>query len=333
MLCAKFCVKDSPRLDTARSTQHSEQAPVSTASAPYIGRFAPSPTGPLHFGSLVAALGSFLDARARGGQWRLRIEDLDPPREQSGVADKILRSLEIHGLRWDGPVLYQHARLAEYEAAAAGLLAEGWAYPCACSRREIADSGMRGLEGPVYPGTCRRGVPAGKPARALRIRVPDGETLSFEDRLQGVVHQDLAREIGDFVIRRADGCFAYQLAVVLDDAFQDISHVVRGADLLLSTPRQIWLQRRLGLPTPSYMHLLVVATAAGEKLSKQTGAQPLNDARPGANIFKALEFLRQAPVKDLRGAPPGELVAWAIRNWRPERLRGILSDGIAQESI
>lgn len=334
MLCAKFCVKDSPRLDAARSTQHLEQAPVSTASAPlYTGRFAPSPTGPLHFGSLVAALGSFLDARARGGQWRLRIEDLDPPREQSGAADNILRSLEIHGLHWDGPVLYQHARRAEYEAAAARLRAEGWAYPCACSRREIADSGMRGLEGPVYPGTCRRGVPAGKPARALRIRVPDGETLSFEDRLQGVVHQDLAREIGDFVIRRADGCFAYQLAVVLDDAFQDISHVVRGADLLLSTPRQIWLQRRLGLPTPSYMHLPVVATAAGEKLSKQTGAQPLNDARPGANIFRALEFLRQTPVKDLRGAPPGELVGWAIRNWRPERLRGILSDGIAQENI
>lgn len=334
MLCARFCAKDSPRFEAARSTQHSELAPDSTVSAPpYTGRFAPSPTGPLHFGSLVAALGSFLDARAHGGQWRLRIEDLDPPREQGGAAANMLRSLEIHGLHWDGPVLYQHARLAEYEAAASGLQAEGWAYPCACSRREIADSGMRGLEGPVYPGTCRHGVPPGKSARALRIRVPDGEMLSFEDRLQGAAHQDLARETGDFVIRRADGCFAYQLAVVLDDAFQNVSHVVRGADLLLSAPRQIWLQRRLGLPTPSYMHLPVVVTAAGEKLSKQTGAQPLNDARPSANIFRALEFLRQAPVKDLRGAPLGELVAWATRNWRPERLRGILSDGIAQESI
>lgn len=307
-------------------------SPLTPHSSPYIGRFAPSPTGPLHFGSLVAALGSFLDARAHGGRWLLRVEDLDPPREQIGAADNILRSLEIHGLHWDGPVLYQHARLAEYKAAAARLQTEGWAYPCACSRREIADSGVRGLEGPIYPGTCRQGVPAGKPARALRIRVPDGETLSFEDRLQGVVHQSLAREIGDFVIRRADGCFAYQLAVVVDDAFQEISHVVRGVDLLLSTPRQMWLQRRLRLPTPSYMHLSVALTAAGEKLSKQTGAQPLNDTRPGANIFRALEFLRQAPVKDLRGAPPSELAAWAIRNWQPNRLRGILSHEIAPES-
>ncbi|HKT33094.1 MAG TPA: tRNA glutamyl-Q(34) synthetase GluQRS [Gammaproteobacteria bacterium] len=295
-----------------------------------MGRFAPSPTGPLHFGSLVAALGSFLDARAHGGRWLLRIEDLDPPREQIGAADQILRSLEIHGLHWDGQVLYQHARLEAYKAAAAKLQAEGWAYPCACSRREIADSGWRGLEGPVYPGTCRQGPPLGKPARALRIRVPDAETLSFEDRLQGVLHQNLAREIGDFVIRRADGCFAYQLAVVLDDAFQEILHVVRGADLLLSTPRQIWLQRRLGLPIPSYMHLPVAVTAAGEKLSKQTGAQPLDDARPSANLSRALEFLGQDPMRQVCGAQPAELLTWAIRNWRPQRLRGILSGRIVQ---
>ncbi|MDE2070232.1 MAG: tRNA glutamyl-Q(34) synthetase GluQRS [Gammaproteobacteria bacterium] len=299
---------------------------------PYKGRFAPSPTGPLHFGSLVAALGSFLDARAHGGQWLLRIEDLDPPREQIAAADKILRSLEIHGLHWDGQVLYQHARLAEYEAAAARLRAEGWAYPCACSRREIADSSVRGLEGPVYPGTCRHGVPPDKPARALRIRVPDGETLSFEDRLQGVMHQDPAREIGDFVIRRADECFAYQLAVILDDAVQDISHMVRGADLLLSTPRQMWLQHRLGLPTPSYMHLPVVVTRAGEKLSKQTGAQPLADTQPGENLFRALEFLGQDPPLQLRHASPTELLPWASGNWQPDRLRGILTAMITQEN-
>ncbi len=248
-----------------------------------------------------------------------------------GAADKILRSLEIHGLHWDGQVLYQHTRLAAYESEIVKLRATGWAYPCACSRREIADNGWRGLEGPIYPGTCRRGPPPGKSACALRIRVAEDETLCFQDRLQGRVCQNLAREIGDFVIRRADGCFAYQFAVVLDDAFQEISDVVRGADLLLSTTRQMWLQRRLGLPTPSYMHLPVALTAAGEKLSKQTGAQPLDDARPGANLFRALEFLRQTPMGQLRGAPPSEVLTWAIRNWRPEQLRGILSSRITQE--
>ncbi|MDE2139102.1 MAG: tRNA glutamyl-Q(34) synthetase GluQRS [Gammaproteobacteria bacterium] len=305
-------------------------SPVPASSPPYTGRFAPSPTGPLHFGSLVAALGGYLDARAHGGRWLLRIEDLDPPREQIGAADVILRSLDIHGLHWDGPVLHQHTRLAAYESAVANLSAEGWAYTCACSRREIADSGLRGLEGPVYPGTCRQGPPPGKSARALRIRVPGDETLYFEDCLQGPVRQDLAREIGDFVIRRADGCFAYQLAVVLDDAFQGVSRVVRGVDLLLSTPRQMWLQRRLGLPTPSYMHLPVAVTAAGEKLSKQTGARPLDNERPSLNLFRALEFLRQCPPPPLRGASPPELLSWATKNWQPERLRGIVT-GIAQE--
>jgi glutamyl-Q tRNA(Asp) synthetase len=291
----------------------------------YKGRFAPSPTGPLHFGSLVAALGSFLDARAHAGRWLLRIEDLDPPREQAGAADAILRSLDHHGLHWDDAVVYQHTRLEAYAAAAAKLSAAGWAYPCACSRREVADSGLPGLEGAVYPGTCRQGVPAGKSARALRIRVPDDEMFCFEDTLQGSVRQHLAREIGDFVIRRADGYFAYQLAVVMDDAYQGITHVVRGADLLLSTPRQIYLQRRLKLPAPFYMHLPVAVHASGEKLSKQAGADPLDDTNPAVTLFRALEFLRQTPPSELRRSSPPEILSWAVSNWRPTRLRGILT--------
>lgn len=296
-----------------------------SSAVTYRGRFAPSPTGPLHFGSLVAALGSFLDARSHGGQWCLRIEDLDPPRAQPGAIDAILQSLEIHGLHWDGPVLYQHDRLDAYAAAAAKLQVEGWAYPCACSRKEIADSGLQGLEGPAYPGTCRQGLPSGKSARTLRIRVPDNEIFSVADMLQGTIRQDLAHVIGDFVIRRADGYFAYQLAVVLDDAFQGISHVVRGADLLLSTPRQVYLQQRLGLPTPFYMHLPIAVNTAGEKLGKQTGALPLDDRLPGASLFQALEFLRQTPPVELRRASPRILLQWAIHNWQPEPLRGILN--------
>lgn len=327
-------MKDSRHLDAAPGTRHSEQGAVPSASTPspfYKGRFAPSPTGPLHLGSLVAALGSFLDARAHAGQWLLRIEDLDPPREQPGAADTILRSLEAHGLHWAGAVLYQHDRLEAYESAAQKLQQAGWAYPCACSRREIADSGLRGLEGPVYPGTCRNRLPAGKAARALRLRVPDATVFEFEDALQGTLRQDLAREIGDFVIRRADGLFAYQLAAVVDDAFQGITHVVRGADLLLSTPRQIYLQRRLGLPTPFYMHLPVVVNAAGEKLSKQTGALPLDDTEPSANLFLALMFLRQSPPQELQHAPAAELLLWARSHWQPTALRGILTLEITQE--
>lgn len=297
----------------------------------YKGRFAPSPTGPLHFGSLVAALGSFLDARAHGGQWLLRIEDLDPPREQPGAADAILHSLDAHGLYWDSAVLYQHDRLEAYAVAAQKLQQAGWAYPCACSRREIVDSGLRGLEGPVYPGTCRNSLPTGKVARALRLRVPDTAVFEFEDALQGTLHQDLAREIGDFVIRRADCQFAYQLAVVMDDAFQGITQVVRGADLLLSTPRQIYLQRRLGLPTPFYMHLPVAVNAAGEKLSKQTGALPLDDTQPAANLFIALAFLHQSPPPQLQHSPAPELLRWAVSNWHAAALQGILTLEIAQE--
>src|SRR5580698_7179436 len=235
----------------------------------YIGRYAPSPTGPLHFGSLMAAVGSYLDARAQGGRWLLRMEDLDPPREIPGAADGILKSLEAFGFEWDGEVLYQSRRHAAYAEAAAQLLASGAAFPCACTRKEIADSGVHGLEGPIYPGTCRHGLPPGREARALRLTAPD-QVIAFEDGLQGTVSQNLARDIGDFIIRRADGVHAYQLAVVVDDAFQGVNHVVRGAELLLSTPRQLWLQELLGLTRPSYLHLPVAVNPAGEKLSKQT---------------------------------------------------------------
>ena len=290
----------------------------------YIGRFAPSPTGPLHLGSLLAAVGSYLDARAAGGNWLLRMEDLDPPREMAGAADGILRSLERLGFEWHGPVLYQSSRLAAYAQAADRLRAAGAAFPCACTRSEIADSAVHGLEGPIYPGTCRGGLPPGREGRALRLKVPD-ETLCFDDGLQGRVCQALARDIGDFIVRRADGCYAYQLAVVVDDAWAGITHVVRGADLLLSTPRQILLQRRLGLPSPVYLHLPVLVDAAGEKLSKQTQAAPV-DSLPGPEaLWRCLHLLRQAPPEALRHASIRETWEWATGHWDRRVLKGLKS--------
>ena len=236
----------------------------------YVGRFAPSPTGPLHFGSLVAALASWLDARAAEGRWLVRIEDLDPPRAVPGAADEILRTLDRLGLGWDGPVLYQSRRSASYEAALESLDT----YWCGCTRREIADSSIgRATDGAqIYPGTCRTGLAPGKTPRALRLRT-GGEEIAFTDRVQGPQRQILEREIGDFVLLRADGQFAYQLAVVVDDAEQGVTDVVRGADLLDSTPRQIFLQRLLGYPMPRYLHVPAAVNQAGEKLSKQTGAR------------------------------------------------------------
>ncbi len=288
----------------------------------YVGRFAPSPTGPLHTGSLLAAFGSCLEARVQGGRWLLRIEDLDPPREVPGAADDILRSLDALGFEWDGAVLYQSSRVEAYEEALTRLQQEGAVFPCACSRSEIADSALTGIEGPVYPGTCRAGLPEGKAARALRLKVASRE-LCFQDPLQGTVCQDLARDIGDFIVRRADGCHAYQLAVVLDDAWAGITHVVRGADLLLSTPRQLHLQTLLGLPHPIYMHLPVAVNAAGEKLSKQTQAAPLDLSRPASTLWRALVSLRQLPPQSLERASIDEVWAWARANWQAGALKGI----------
>lgn len=279
------------------------------------GRFAPSPTGPLHFGSLVAALGSYLDARARRGRWIVRIEDVDEPRTQPGAAESILATLEHCGFEWDGPVEVQSGRKALYREALDRLRAAGHAYPCSCTRKEIADSALARDGARIYPGTCRHGLASGRSERAWRVRT-DGATIEFDDRLQGRIAQSLEREVGDFVLFRADGYFAYQLAVVVDDAAQGITDIVRGADLLDSTARQIHLQRLLGLPTPTYLHLPVAVNPAGEKLSKQTEAQA---AGPEA-IAAAFSFLGHTPPAELRAAPAKELVAWGIEQWNVTRL-------------
>lgn len=279
----------------------------------YVGRFAPSPTGPLHFGSLVAALGSCLDARAQGGRWLLRMEDVDEPRCSRQAADQILRALEQCGFAWDGPVAVQSGRQALYRQALDRLRAAGRVYPCACTRRELADSAPAVDGAAIYPGTCRNGLPPGKQARAWRLRVDD-ESICFDDAVQGRCCQNLAREVGDFVLLRADGYFAYQLAVVADDAEQGVTHVVRGADLLDSTARQIWLQQCLGLPTPTYAHLPVAVNGAGEKLSKQTLAAAVEPGTPA--LVAALAFLGQKPPPDLRRAGVAEVWGWALANWR-----------------
>lgn len=282
----------------------------------YHGRFAPSPTGALHFGSLVAALASWLDARAAGGRWSVRIEDVDAPRTVPGAADAILRALAACGLEWDGEVAWQSRRSARYDAALERLRASGRVYRCRCSRREVADSALRGIEGAVYPGTCRDLALAADAPCAERLRVERG-TVEFEDRVQGRIAQDVAQAVGDFVLRRRDGLHAYQLAVVVDDAEQGITDVVRGADLLASTPRQILLQRALGYATPRYLHFPVATDANGEKLSKQTRAPALDGDSAAASLRGALEFLGQpAP----RGAAPRELLAEAVRRWDPERI-------------
>lgn len=287
---------------------------MSSPKATYRGRFAPSPTGPLHFGSLVAALGSFLDARARNGTWLVRMEDIDPPRAALGAADAILHTLERLALTWDGDVMYQSRRHAAYAEAVARLRADGAIYPCACSRKEIADSALAGVEGPVYPGTCRNGVEPGRKARALRARV-DANIVRFTDLVQGEVGMNLAQEVGDFVVKRADGFYAYQLAVVVDDAAQGITYIVRGADLFGSTARQIHLQRLLGLPTPVYAHLPVVLSPSGEKLSKQTGATALDLKKGGALLCEALTFLGQAPPAELARETPEVVVEWGRAHW------------------
>jgi glutamyl-Q tRNA(Asp) synthetase len=272
----------------------------------YIGRFAPSPTGPLHFGSLVAALASWLDARAAGGKWLVRIEDLDQPRVAQGAAQNILHTLQSMGLCWDEPPVFQSARTELYRQALLRLRSR--TYWCGCSRREIGDSalGLAADGARIYPGTCRDGIRAAGRPRALRVRAGT-ETIAFHDRVQGAQEQALEREVGDFVLYRADGQFAYQLAVVVDDAAQRVSHVVRGADLLDSTARQIHLQRLLDYPQPRYLHVPAAVNASGEKLSKQTGAP----AAGSAMLKQALAFLGQRETENL---------AQAVGNWDPARI-------------
>ncbi|MEO9386613.1 tRNA glutamyl-Q(34) synthetase GluQRS [Chromobacterium phragmitis] len=287
------------------------------SNALYRGRFAPSPTGLLHAGSLSTAVGSYLEARSRGGQWLLRMEDLDPPREVPGAADDILRTLEAFGFEWDGEVGYQSRRHDLYRAALERLIASGHAYACCCTRKEIAALARRGLDGYVYPGTCRHGCPEGREGRAWRLAVAEGERV-VDDRLQGEYRQDLARDIGDFVLLRADGFWAYQLAVVVDDADQGVTDIVRGSDLLVSTPRQLAVYEALGLSAPGYCHLPVLTNAAGEKLSKQTLAPAISADAAASQLGTALALLGHAPPADCAGLD--ELWRWAVANWSLSRV-------------
>ena len=286
--------------------------------ARYVGRFAPSPTGPLHFGSLVAAVASYLQARALNGRWLLRIEDIEPPREQPGATGLIIEALERYGFEWDGDVAYQSASATEHGAALEILLERQLAYPCGCSRSDLADA-PRGALGIIYPGTCRSGCDAEE--TAIRLITTD-EPIQFNDVLQGIQAQVLERESGDFVIRRRDGLVAYQLAVVVDDELQGVTEVVRGIDLMDSTPRQIWLQRLLGYRTPAYAHIPVITHEDGDKLSKLTGAPGISLDRVASTLVAALEALQQQPPGKLDTCSVPDIWEWALVNWRIDALRG-----------
>lgn len=290
----------------------------------YIGRFAPSPTGPLHFGSLVSALASYLDARSRGGQWLVRMEDLDPPREQPGAAEAILASLEKHGLEWDGTVVYQSQRHEAYRATLAELEQAELVYPCNCTRRDLQSMGG------VYNGHCRHRKVDRSKAYALRLKLYDlpasapqlPEITRFDDLIQGHQSQKLRFEAGDQIVKRKDGLFAYQLAVVVDDMAQGISHIIRGSDLLEVSARQQFLFQLLGAKAPIYGHVPVAVNAEGQKLSKQNLAPPLNPSEAGANLWRALAFLNQKPPAELANATPEELLDWGLRHWQTDTFRG-----------
>jgi glutamyl-Q tRNA(Asp) synthetase len=290
----------------------------------YIGRFAPSPTGPLHFGSLVAAVASYLQARVHDGLWLLRIEDIDPPREQPGATDLILKALDIYGFEWDGDVIYQSRSAADHEAALQSLLGSGLAYACGCSRKDLADV-PRGPLGTIYPGTCRDGCDAVE--TAIRLRT-NNEPIEYLDGLQGRQVQHLERESGDFIIKRRDGLIAYQLAVVVDDELEGISEIVRGIDIMDSTPRQIWLQRLLGFRTPNYVHIPVITHPDGDKLSKLTGAPGIPFDSTQKVLVAALAALQQVPPADLNQHSLQDIWFWAIENWKIERLQRLAAVSI-----
>ena len=261
----------------------------------------------------MAALGSYLHIRSWGGEWHVRIDDLDPPREQPGAADSILRALEACALQWDGPVVYQSTRGESYQEALDQLLHSGKAYPCACTRREIASAARQGASGPIYPGFCRDGLPAGRRERTLRVYT-DGSVISFTDVAAGRIDCELQVEVGDFVVRRADGLPAYHLACVVDDATDGFTHIIRGCDLLSCTPAQIHLQYLLNLSIPEYYHLPLVCNDKGQKLSKQTQAAPLAIDNPAPAMIAALQVLGYAPPADLGRGDAGEIIAWAGDN-------------------
>jgi glutamyl-Q tRNA(Asp) synthetase len=295
-----------------------------------VGRFAPSPTGPLHFGSLVAAVGSYLESKSRGGLWLLRIDDLDRERCSPVAAAEILHTLEAYGFAWDGAVNYQSLRGEAYDHALTELVRLGLTYPCGCSRKEIADSNMAQASAALYPGTCRAGLKDGKSGRLLRINV-QGARVDFTDSIQGDIHCSLETETGDFVIRRTEGHAAYHLACVVDDAEQGVTEVVRGADLIDSTPRQIFLQQRLGLPQPRYAHAPIAVDERGDKLSKQTLAPALDPHAPVASLIQALRFLGQNVPLEAGEGDVEDLWRWALANWRPEWIPRRFSQTIAQE--
>ena len=273
------------------------------------GRFAPSPTGDLHFGSLVAAVASYLEAKSKNGRWLVRVDDIDPPREVPGSADRILLALQSFGMRSDRPVVFQSRRTDAYQAALQILLDKGIAFPCGCTRSELPASG-------IYPGTCRNGLPPGKSARAIRLTV-SVEPVRFFDEIQGDVSECLSETCGDFVIWRADGLPAYQLAVVVDDAWQGVTEVIRGCDLLGSTARQVHVARCLGLSSPRYAHHPVAATPGRHKLSKRLGSDPIDNSSRSHTLELALKFLGQAPPA---GLPLDELWKWALDHWNIERV-------------
>lgn len=293
-------------------------ATARAATTPYIGRFAPSPTGPLHFGSLLAAVASYLEARGQHGQWLVRVEDIDPPREDPGATDLILRALEVYGFEWDGRPAFQSANNDAHFDALQRLVATGHTYPCGCSRKDLADA-RRGPLGIIYPGICRAGCDASE--TAIRLRTTD-EPIEFMDRLQGLVTQRLESESGDFIIRRRDGLIAYHLAVVVDDHLHSVTDIVRGIDLMDSTPRQIWLQRLLDIPQPGYAHIPVAVNALGQKLSKSHGAGAVPLASPAPTLIAALEALALQPPPGLASASVGEIWSWARQHWRIDRLQG-----------
>jgi len=295
---------------------------MSTAPAEYVGRFAPSPTGPLHFGSLLAAVASYLQARTQNGQWLLRVEDIDPPREPPGSDRLILAALEQYGFEWDGPVTYQSANTSRHEELLQDLIKAGHAYPCSCSRRDLANF-SQGALGTIYPGTCR--AACRETDVSYRLRTTD-VVVEYHDALQGLQQQRLESESGDFVIKRRDGLIAYHLAVVVDDFDQGITEIVRGIDLLETTPRHIFLQRCLDFSTPSYVHIPVVKNAAGQKLSKLTGAAAISSKRTNQTLVAALQALRQRPPESLAESALDDIWNWAMKNWNISTLQG-------QESI
>lgn len=292
-----------------------------TAGVAYRGRFAPSPTGPLHFGSLVTALGSYLEARRHGGEWHLRIDDIDPAREQRGAADAIRRTLERLGLEHDGPVVLQSQRGEAHASAIAQLVAQGSAFPCGCTRKMVLRAGRPGPNGVLYPGTCRNGLPEGRSARTWRAH--GHGVITVDDALQGRHQWDLAESVGDFLIQRADGWPAYHLAAAVDDAAAGMTHVVRGYDLLLCTPPQVHLMQALGARSPQYAHLPLACSPDGRKLSKVNAAAPIDDAQPSRALLAALTFLQQAPPVPLQQASPPEILDWARQHWYPANLHGV----------